>query len=279
MSDGFNLGCAGLVRLEGPDARSFAHSQFCSDVVTLPGADWQWSGWLDAKGRVRYFFALIDTNDDGLLAWLPLGDAAAFALDLRCFQFRVKLSIERIEGFNVLGQFDPASDAPRWQRDGDTVQLRLDGATTRLVRLAQRPSAQVDATALQRWRGCDASDGLPLIDGACSTEFVPQSLNLEQLGAVSFRKGCYPGQEIAARLHFRGGNKRGLRLIRWDSANNTSAIPGARLSGLDTENRLGTLLYCGVDALGPIGLAVLADPQSSAQIALPDGTPARYQAT
>lgn len=278
MSDGFDLGSAGLVRLQGPDARSFAQSQFCSDLAALPAEDWRWSGWLDAKGRVRYFFALIDNGDDCLLVWLPLGDAASFALELRRFQFRAKLSIEHIEGFSVLGQLDAASDAPRWQRDGDAVQLRLDGATSRLVRLARGPSSEADCTALQHWRGWDASDGLALIDVACSAEFVPQSLELERLGAVSFRKGCYPGQEIVARLHFRGGNKRGLRLIRWDAAS-PSAIPGAPLSGLDTEKSLGTLLYSGVDALGPMGLAVLADPQLNSQIALPDGTQVRYQAT
>ncbi|MGB4859353.1 MAG: folate-binding protein [Dokdonella sp.] len=273
MSDGFNLGSAGLVRLQGPDSRSFAQSQFCSDVAALAANDWQWSAWLDAKGRVRYFFALMDAGDDGLLAWLPLGDAVAFALELRRFQFRAKLTIESVEGFSVLGQFDAALDSPRWQRDGDIVQLRLDGATPRLVSLAPRPPSQVDPAAVQRWRGFDASDGLPLIDAACATEFVPQSLDLERLGGVSFGKGCYPGQEIAARLHFRGGNKRGLRVIGWDAAS-ASAIPGARLSGIDTENTLGTLLYSGVAAGRPIGLAVLADPQSSAQITLPDGTQA-----
>ncbi len=275
MSDSFNLGSAGLVRLQGPDSRSFAQSQFCSDVASLPAEDWHWSAWLDAKGRVRYFFALIAAGDDALLAWLPLGDAAAFALDLRRFQFRAKLSIEHIRGFNVLGQFDAASKAPRWQRDGDAVQLRLDGATPRLVRLAIGSQLEVDHDASQRWRGCDASDGLPLIDTACAEEFVPQSLDLERLGAVSFRKGCYPGQEIAARLHFRGGNKRGLRVIRWNAAN-ASALPGARLSGINSEISLGTLLYSGVDPLGSMGLAVLADPQSIAQISLPDGTQASW---
>ena len=168
MIDGFNLGSAGLVRLRGPDSRSFAQSQFCSDVAALPANDWQWSGWLDAKGRVRYFFALIDDSDDGLLAWLPLGDAASLAAELRRFQFRAKLTIEDVGGFSVLGDFDAPSDATRLQRDGETLNFRLDGATPRLVRLAPVPLLEVDLNALQRWRGCDAIDGLPLIDSACA---------------------------------------------------------------------------------------------------------------
>ncbi len=277
MSEACTLGNAGLVRLQGPDSRSFAQSQFCSDVAAQPADDWRWSGWLDAKGRVRYFFALVDAGDDGLLAWLPLGDAASFALELRRFQFRAKLTIENVEGFSLIGQFDVAPGSPRWQRDGDAFQLRLDGATPRLVRLATGSHSEVDLDSLQRWRGCDASDGLPLIDAACAAEFVPQALDLERLAAVSFRKGCYPGQEIAARMHFRGGNKRGLRVVRWDAPSG-SAIPGARLLGTDTETTVGTLLYSGLDPIGPIGLAVLADPRRTEGIALRDGTQVRCKA-
>lgn len=275
MSESFNLGRAELVQLQGPDARSFAQSQFCSDVANLPANDWQWSAWLDAKGRVRYFFALIEADVDRLLAWLPLGDAATFALDLLRFKFRARLDVESVDGFSVLGQFDAAQDSARWQRDGESLRLRLDGATPRLVSLAPAPASEVDHDALQRWRACDAGDGLPLIDTASAVQFVPQALDLEQLGAVSFRKGCYPGQEIVARLHFRGGNKRELRLIRWDAIS-AAAIPGARLSDIATGNIVGRLLYSGCDAMGEVGLAVLSDVPSSAKIALPDGTQAHW---
>lgn len=271
MSEGFNLGRAELVRLHGPDARSFAHAQFCSDVSALPANDWQWSAWLDAKGRVRYFFAVIDAGDGNLVAWLPLGDAGAFAVELRRFQFRAKLIIESMDGFGVLGHFDVAIDSPRCQRNGDTLQLLLDGPRPRLVQLSPGSPPELDVDALKRWRGCDARDGLPLIDGACAAEFVPQSVDLERLGAVSFRKGCYPGQEIAARLHFRGGNKRGLRVVTWNQ-HSESAIPGARLSSVNPERLAGSLLYSGLDGSGEVGLAVLADPDSDAEIVLPDGT-------
>lgn len=276
MSDGFNLGRAELVRLQGPDARSFAHAQFCSDVAGLPANDWQWSAWLDAKGRVRYFFALIDAGEGNLAAWLPLGNAKAFSLELRRFQFRAKLIIDSVDGFGVLGQFDVAKGSPRWKRHGDALQLFLEGSTQRLVQLSPGSPLELDVDALMHWRGCDARDGLPLIEGACASEFVPQSLDLERLGAVSFRKGCYPGQEIAARLHFRGGNKRGLRVVTWDERSE-SAVACARLIGVNAQTLAGTLLYSGGDGGSGVGLAVLADPGSDAEIILPDGTPVSFQ--
>lgn len=258
MTDSVPLGPAGLLRLQGADARSFAHAQFCSDVAGLPGGDWQWSAWLDARGRVRFFFALIDAGPDHLLAWLPLGDATAFATELRRFLFRARLKIDTVEGWVVRGRFAAPDGAARLERTGDGFALRLDGSKPRLVELVPGDAVEADREALRRWRGCDVADGLPLIDAACADEFVPQALDLERFGAISFRKGCYPGQEIAARLHFRGGNKRHPRRLRWNG-DDGSVVPGLEVRRTDSGEGIGRLLYRGVDSIGEVGLAVLSD--------------------
>lgn len=265
MSGPSNLGRAELVRLRGPDARGFAQSQFCNDVSALPAGDWQWSAWLDAKGRVRCFFALIDAEDDCLFAWLPLGDAALFAQELSRFLFRSKLAVDVLDGWGMQGTFDAAPESTRMRRNGETLQLRIEGAQPRLLTLEPTNAEVCDADALKRWRSCDAADGLPLVDRACAGEFVPQALELEQLAAISFRKGCYPGQEVAARLHFRGGNKRGLRRIRWDT-NGIQPIAGASLSQLGSPVSIGTLLYAGADEQGAVGLAVLTTPEIAGNV-------------
>ena len=268
MSGPVNLGRAELVQLLGPDSRAFAHAQFCSDVAALPAGDWQWSAWLDAKGRVRYFFALIDLGDDGLLAWLPLGDAAALAQELGRFLFRSKLKVNALDGWAVRGDFNAPSESPRLGRDGESLHLSIDGVQPRLLCLHPAdPVDTMDPAALRRWRGSDAVDGLPLIDGACAGEFVPQALDLERWGAISFRKGCYPGQEVAARLHFRGGNKRGLRRLRWDG-NDVHPAAGAKLYLTDASANVGALLYSGGDEHGAVGLGVLTHPEVAGQITL-----------
>ena len=271
MSGPFNLGSAELVQLLGPDSRVFAQAQFCSDVATLPALDWQWSAWLDAKGRVRYFFALIDAGDDHLLAWLPLGDAAAFAQELARFLFRSKVQVNALDGWAVRGDFNAPPESPRLGRDDESLRLLIVGVQPRLLCLHPADPADaadtVDPAALRRWRGCDAVDGLPLIDSACAGEFVPQALDLERWGAISFRKGCYPGQEVAARLHFRGGNKRGLRRLRWEG-NSVQPAPGANLILADASTSIGTLLYSGGDELGAGGLAVLTNPEVLGQVTI-----------
>ena len=268
MSGPFNLGSAELVQLLGPDSRAFAQAQFCSDVAALPALDWQWSAWLDANGRVRYFFALIDAGDNRLLAWLPLGDAAAFAQQLARFLFRSKVQVNALDGWAVRGDFNAPPESPRLGRDDESLRLLIAGAQPRLLCLHPAdPADTVDPAALRRWRGCDAVDGLPLIDSACAGEFVPQALDLERWGAISFRKGCYPGQEVAARLHFRGGNKRGLGRLRWEG-NSVLPAPGANLILADASTSIGTLLYSGGDELGAGGLAVLTNPEVLGRITI-----------
>ena len=276
MSGQFDLGRAEMVRLQGPDSRNFAQSQFSSDVAALPPGDWQWSAWLDAKGRVRWFFALIDAGDDCLLAWLPLGEAASFAQELGRFLFRSKLTVNALDGWAVRADFDAPPGSSRLGRDGDALQLLIDGVQARLLCLQPDPVTNVDPSALRRWRGCDATDGLPLIDNACAGEFVPQALDLERLGAISFRKGCYPGQEVAARLHFRGGNKRSLRRLRWD-ANGVQPVTGASLIQTGLSASIGALLYSGVDERGAVGLAVLTNPEISGEVTIEPSVSAQIE--
>lgn len=258
MNDRANLGSASLLHLHGVDARSFCQAQFCNDVTALGASDWQWNGWLDVKGRLRYFFALIDRDDGGLWIWLPLGDASELANELRRFLFRAKLKINVIEGWGLLGNFAPSTSDARLGQGDDGFWLHLDGVQARSIHFAADLTGLADEAALQRWRACDVYDGLPLIDRACAGQFVPQALAMESVAAISFRKGCYPGQEIAARLHFRGGNKRHPRKVRWDAGNAVAEV-GMSLHHADDDASRGQLLYSGADADGPIGLAILSE--------------------
>lgn len=257
MSEPFDLGPAKLLRLSGTDARRFAQAQFCNDVDALAPDGWQWNGWLDPQGRVRAFFALIAIDVETLLAWLPMGDATAMKDALRPFVFRSKVAIDVIDDWSASGWIGVDDDAPSLCAAGTGWQLRLGGTASRWIVLAPG-SAPVDPDRLATWRGFDIDDGLPLLDAAVAGEFVPQALGFEAISAISFRKGCYPGQEIAARLHFRGGNKRHLRRLRWHGRTD-EASPGLPLRTIDGDSTVGQLLYAGADAGGAKGLAVMQD--------------------
>ncbi|ENX6697897.1 tRNA-modifying protein YgfZ, partial [Escherichia coli] len=84
----------------------------------------------------------------------------------------------------------------------------------------------------QQWLALNIEAGFPVIDAANSGQFIPQATNLQALGGISFKKGCYTGQEMVARAKFRGANKRAL----WLLAGSASRLPEA---GEDLELKMG----------------------------------------
>lgn len=202
-----------MLRLHGADATAFAHAQFTTDVHEVAPGRCGWSAWLDAQGRVRAVFALLRIDADTLMLWTPLADAAALAANLARFVLRSRVRVEAAEGWQVV-ELDNA-DVPAasdWAPHADGYALRLPGAHTRGVALAPGHAVE-DTAAFDAWQRANIADRLPWIGPASAARYVPQALELERIGAIRFDKGCYPGQEIAARLHFRGGNKRGLREV------------------------------------------------------------------
>jgi folate-binding protein YgfZ len=140
----------------------------------------------------------------------------------------------------------------RLLRDGaERLRLRLRGGEAEHFRAALARyvfrarvtlRATVDAQTLVNFAREDLADiraGIPFLDDALRDQLLPQWLGLDRLGAVSVSKGCYPGQEIMARLHFKGGNKRSLYRIR--SAN---ALPVAQIVRDADGAEAGTILMC-----------------------------------
>lgn len=203
------LGPAALVRIAGRDAIAFAHAQFTSDVRGLAEGAWQWSAWLDAQGRARAVFVLLRVDSEELLAWQPLGETATMTSALARFVMRASVRIEAIDA--MAEAVGPDTDVPAAGRvvrdDAGWTFMLADGRGVRLVPGNSRPA---DPAVLAGWRLRDVEARLPLLPEAMAGECTPQALDLESIDAIRFDKGCYPGQEIAARLHFRGGNKRHL---------------------------------------------------------------------
>lgn len=248
---------AELLALSGADAVAFAHAQFTNDVNALDVGAWQWNAWLDAQGRARAFFALLRTAPTELLAWLPLGGAAAVREALSRYVLRAAVKLEARTWTLHAATADELTEAPGERRfaalDEDRV-LRLPGAPARFARLSPASADAFDADALTRWRRDDIAAGLPLLAPELAGEFVPQALDLERLSAIRFDKGCYPGQEIAARLHFRGGNKRRLHPARIEGAAPASGTALHDAQGSD----VGRILYAAntIDATS-VALAVV----------------------
>ncbi|AIF47697.1 YgfZ/GcvT domain-containing protein [Dyella japonica] len=192
---------AQILLLEGADATAFAQAQFSSNVQSLGVGRWQFGAWLDAQGRVLTLFHLARLADDTLLLLLRGGDAAAMAQSLQRFAFRskVKLSVPEPRSLGA----GPAVETYAVHREGDAYVFGC-GDHSMTVGTTQPDDA---------WRLPQVRMGWPWLPHDVPGKLLPQSLSLERLEAVAFDKGCYPGQEIVARLHYRGGLKRHMHCV------------------------------------------------------------------
>src|SRR5699024_7628424 len=105
-----------------------------------------------------------------------------------------------------------------------------DEATANMLTDKLRGEAELNNS--QQWLALNIEAGFPVIDAANSGQFIPQATNLQALGGISFKKGCYTGQEMVARAKFRGANKRAL----WLLTGSASRLPEA---GEDLELKMG----------------------------------------
>lgn len=233
---------AHAIFIEGPDAVAFAHSQFGSQVTALANRRWQFSSWLDAQGRVRNLFHLARVDDERLLVILRGGDATSFMENLRRFIFRSRVKLAIAEGSLAGG-----AAMPLYEADMQDDVIRLGCGTHSMLFGANVQSD--DAWQLHQLR-----EGWPWLPDNALNELLAPALSLHRLGAVAVDKGCYPGQEIVARLHYRGGNKRHLHHV----ALSKHAEEGALLQR-DQREFMRLLNVVIVDGEHVEALAVMAD--------------------
>lgn len=205
--------------IDGAGTRRFAQAQFSGDVRTLQSGHWQWNAWLDARGRVSALMHLVDTGDGRLLAILKGGDAARVRDRLARYLLRMQatLTVHTLGGY--AGRASPLGTAVI---DGQNIVLGYGDRSLRLV--PEGADAAPDLAASNAWRLQEIRAGWPTLP-TDEPSFLPPALGLERLGAVSFDKGCYPGQEIAARLHFRGGHKLRLHHVRGPAPLDPGPVP------------------------------------------------------
>ena len=231
------------ITLTGPDAASFANAQFSSDVLALPSGRWQWSGWLDPKGRVRALLQIARPEDERLVVIPRGGDGEAIANDLRRFVFRSKVKIVVSDVLHT-SDGDALDDMHVSEDESGAISLGEGHASLRIG-----DAKDNDDT----WSTRHIEKGYPWLPDAAIDTLLPPALSMERLSAVSFNKGCFPGQEIAARLHYLGGHKKHLHTVTTDGV--LEQGHSLRVDG----NTVGIVLMCNASATMPISLVVLDD--------------------
>jgi folate-binding protein YgfZ len=252
----------GVLAFRGPEAARFLHGQLSADVESLAPGTSRLAGLHNPQGRAIALLVLARSSPDEILAVLPRELVRDVGARLQKFVFRAKVRIEAA-AFDVIGAAAGADPHGAHAFAWSDRQLLLAPAGRDLPR-------STDAT---RWNLDDVRQGLPQVYAATREQFVAQMLNLDLLGAVSFEKGCYTGQEVIARAHYRGRVKR--RLQRWLNTSGMALRPGDTARGPDGRP-LSVVRTAAVEsgggeevlAVGAFGPAAETAPADAAQVAV-----------
>jgi folate-binding protein YgfZ len=238
----------GSLRFDGADAIAFLQAQLSSDVGKLAAGTLQRSSYVSPKGRVLANLVLWRTGrEDAPLGALVAGDlAAATARRLSMFVLRanvkvldagpgrVRLGLAGPLGAERLRSLVGRAPAPGEAVEHDDLVLLglpdgrvvIDADVARAATLREAFATGAGPDEENAWWLAQVRAGVPMVTAATTDQFVPQALNLDALGAVSFQKGCYPGQEIVARTQYLGRLKE--RLFAF-GVTGPAPSPGARL--------------------------------------------------
>ncbi|CAH5978080.1 tRNA-modifying protein YgfZ [Citrobacter koseri] len=242
-----------LASITGADSEKYMQGQVTADVNQLTEQQHLLVAHCDAKGKMWSNLRLFRDGDG--FAWIERRTLREAQLtELKKYAVFSKVAIapddERvllgIAGFqaraalaNIFSELpnsekqvvsEGASTLLWFEHPAERFLLITDVATAESLTEKLRGEAALNNS--QQWLALDIEAGIPVIDSANSGQFIPQATNLQALGGISFKKGCYSGQEMVARAKFRGANKRAL----WSLAGKASRVPEA---GEDLELQMG----------------------------------------
>ena len=230
-----DLDYLGVIAVHGRDAGDFLQSQFSNDISKLDEHSSQLDAYCTPKGRILGLMRVFRQGDIWYLR-LPADTLAPVIQRLRMFVMRADVTLEDVSGNflrigvsgkaagEVLGAADTAAEPDQVTHGRDLTILRVPGIPARFEVYASSLDAarslwdtlnvQGAPVGESAWRLLEILAGLPNIFAATAELFVPQMTNLQLVNGVSFKKGCYPGQEIVARMQYLGTLKRRMYLGR-----------------------------------------------------------------
>ena len=240
-----------LIRARGTDALTFLQGQLSNDIKQVSGRT-QLHAYCNAQGRMLALLRAFARGGETYLQ-LPAALREQTLKRLKMFVLRAQVSLEPADDLAAVGVSGPQVPA-MLARAGLTWPLAQDAAITvaetTVVRLpGPHPRAQLLAApdvlakfwdalpaefspvGVAAWAALDVAAGVPQVYPETLEAFVPQMLNLDRLGGISFTKGCYPGQEIVARMHYLGRLKQ--RMYRAHVAATAPVKPGDPLYAPD----------------------------------------------
>ena len=259
-----DLSQLGLIALHGEDTLNFIQNLFCNDVREVNEHISQLNAMCSAKGRLIANFRLFMRGDSYYIQ-LPIEQVEPILKKLQMYKLMSKVDI--IDASNSFVRI--GCSGPTIEQELSAISKQLPSAVDEVVQHEkltiirvpglyprfeligefedikaawQRLNVQAAPVGSYQWQLHDILNGLPNIYRATSEAFVPQTANLHQINALSFTKGCYPGQEVVARSQYLGKLKRRMYLAHVDSA--TAAQPGDDVLNAHNGEIVGKVVDC-----------------------------------
>ncbi len=245
----------GVLKVSGEDSQSFLQNLLSSDVKAVTPARAQPSSFNTPKGRMLAAFFIWQSGADYFLQ-LPRSLAAAMQKKLSMYVLRSKVKItDASDELICLGLAGSNANTLAKEIFAAVPQEnmgRAESANASIIRLEENrlqiTAAPEHAQALWESLACGSRAagspcwdwltiraGIAVILPATQEQFVPQMANLDLTGAVNFKKGCYPGQEIVARMQYLGKLKQRMYLAH--VAGGTAPQPGDLLYSAEMEGQ------------------------------------------
>lgn len=240
-----------VIRFTGPETAAFLQSQLSADIDALAPGGAGFACYCTPKGQVISLLLVCRLPDEFLIA----GASAVLSQvvsRLKMYVLRTKVEFAPDPQLKVFGMdlSTDFSDGTVFQPAG--VDLRYGIAS----------ESSDDQESCESFRAAEISRGVAWVGSATSEKFIPQMLGYDQIGALSFTKGCYPGQEIVARARYLGKVKRKPAIVR--TVEPVPAKPGERVELLRNGDWSQGLLVATAAAEGGTVLFIVApdDPGS-----------------
>ena len=207
----------GVIEVSGSDAVSFLHNQLTHDVALLPADGVRFCAFCNAKGRMQATFVLCVPSPDTVWLVCRRDVLAAVCKRLSMFVLRAKARLrDATDDFALWGLVGgelPATWKKHSHLGGTALGLYPAAGQARALWLAPAGQSPLSTPGwapmdIDVWLWGEVMAGVADVQAATVEAFVPQMLNHESVDGVSFKKGCYPGQEVVARSQFRGAIKR-----------------------------------------------------------------------
>ncbi|MDP5210597.1 folate-binding protein YgfZ [Microbulbifer sp. 2205BS26-8] len=290
-----DLSPIGSISIHGPDSQKFLQGQITCDLVNLPDGHSTLGAHCNPKGRIISTFSALKVSPSRFIFRLlrDLGPIAQQALAKYAVFFNTQLqdisekslwlglqgqdAAERAA--QLLGYSAPATGAVvAFDFAGERCiaqsvnecQLALLVPVTKAQQLWQTLAPLCEVTGYDLWQKGQIDAGIPQINAATSGMFIPQMTNLHLLGGVSFKKGCYTGQEVVARMQYRGATKR--RLYRAKCTGGDLPASGLEIYG-EGKQSIGNLVEAchSQDGIQLLAVLTIAKVAAGETLRLKDG--------